>query len=175
MLQFLVLGEGTPSTTVGTLLAVTLSFLILLVLVKKFAWGAVVGMMQKREDKIASDLDSAEKSRVAADRLEQARQRQLQKSRSEAMEIVNTAKKNGQQTRQQILAEAQADADQYKVKAQQEISQQKVSAESALKGTVANLSLVVAEKLMQQELDQKGHKQLIDSYLKELENLDETR
>jgi F-type H+-transporting ATPase subunit b len=60
MIQQLVVanaGQGMLST----ILFVTVSFLVLLLALKKFAWGPVVDMMQAREDKIASDIDNAEK------------------------------------------------------------------------------------------------------------------
>jgi F-type H+-transporting ATPase subunit b len=65
MIQQLVVanaGQGMLST----ILFVTVSFLVLLLALKKFAWGPVVDMMQAREDKIASDIDNAEKSKIEA-------------------------------------------------------------------------------------------------------------
>ena len=61
MLENLVLGEAAPSTAIGTIIVVSGSFLILMLLIKKFAWGAITDVLKKREDKISNDLDSAEK------------------------------------------------------------------------------------------------------------------
>ena len=66
LLTTLVVGETAPSTTLGTMIVVSGAFLILMLLLKKYAWGAIVDILTQREEKIANDLDSAEQSRVAA-------------------------------------------------------------------------------------------------------------
>ena len=93
LLTTLVVGETAPSTTLGTMIVVSGAFLILMLLLKKYAWGAIVDILTQREEKIANDLDSAEQSRVAAAKMEKERQQQLLSSRSEAAEIIKTRKK----------------------------------------------------------------------------------
>ncbi len=88
LLTILVVGETAPSTTLGTMIVVSGAFLILMLLLKKYAWGAIVDILTQREEKIANDLDSAEQSRVAAAKMEKERQQQLLSSRSEAAEII---------------------------------------------------------------------------------------
>jgi len=88
MLNQLVVGEAAePSTTLGTIIVVSGAFLILMLLIKKYAWTAITEMLQKREDKIANDLDSAEQSRLAAAELEKERQQKLLSSKTEAADI----------------------------------------------------------------------------------------
>ena len=74
LLTTLVVGETAPSTTLGTMIVVSGAFLILMLLLKKYAWGAIVDILTQREEKIANDLDSAEQSRVAAAKMEKERQ-----------------------------------------------------------------------------------------------------
>ena len=175
MLDSLVLGAGTPSTTLGTIIFVLLSFVILMVLLKKFAWGALIGMMEKREQKIANDLDTAESSRVSAQKLEQERQAALQNSRSEAMTIVNTAKASGEQSRQNILQEARTDADKLKQKTEEELQRETEQAMRDMQKDVANLSLDLAAKILNKELSATAHTQLIDDYINNLGNSHEAR
>ena len=54
------------NTTISSMVVVTGSFLLLLVLLKKFAWNTIAETLKKREDKIANDIDSAEQSRIEA-------------------------------------------------------------------------------------------------------------
>ncbi|MDN6519341.1 MAG: F0F1 ATP synthase subunit B, partial [Enterococcus sp.] len=98
----LVIAEAV-NTTLGNLIAVTGAFVILMALLKKFAWGAVQDILQKREDKIANDLDSAEQSRVKAAELEKERETQLASSRSDAADIIKNAKESGELSRQNII------------------------------------------------------------------------
>lgn len=170
MLETLVLGQGEASTTTGTILFVLLSFSLLTLLVKKFAWGPVVSMMEKREDKIANDLDSAETSRIAAAKLEEERQKALLNSRSEAVNIVNTAKQSGEQSRQSIIEEAKEDAEQIKAKAQIELQRQQERVQRELKKDAAALSLELASKILNEKLDENAHQAMIDDFINELGN-----
>lgn len=170
MSNFLVLGETKPSTTLGTIIFVLLSFILLMVLIKIFAWKPLMTLLQKREEKVANDLDSAEQSRIAAQKLEEERQLALQNSRSEAMNIVNTAKASGEQSRQNILQEARLDADKLKNKAQAQLEREKEQALQDMKKEVASLSLELASKIMNQELSTENHTALINDFIAELEN-----
>ncbi|MFR3287886.1 MAG: ATP synthase F0 subunit B, partial [Enterococcus casseliflavus] len=79
MLNQLVIAE-VQNPMLGNIIVVSGSILLLLFLLKHFAWDAISSMMQKREDKIANDLDSAEQSRLNAAKLEKERQEKLARS-----------------------------------------------------------------------------------------------
>lgn len=175
MLNYFVLGEATPSTTLGTIIVVSGAFLILMLLIKKFAWGAITDILQKREDKIANDLDSAEQSRVSAAKLENERQQKLIASKSEAAEILKSAKENGEQTREKALAETNDEVSRLKEKAKRDISHDYDKAMSAVKDDVAALSVQIAEKILDKELSSDAHEALINSYIDHLGKIDETR
>ena len=104
MLNQLVIAE-VQNPMLGNIIVVSGSILLLLFLLKHFAWDAISSMMQKREDKIANDLDSAEQSRLNAAKLEKERQEKLARSHSEAAEIIKSAKDSGELSRQNILSE----------------------------------------------------------------------
>ena len=143
MFNPIILAAEHPSSTFGDMLIVTLSFLILLILLKVFAWDSVADMMNKRAKKISDDLDNAEKSRVNAQALEQKRQEQLMNSRSEAADIIKNAKDSGEQSRQNILRETQLEVSRLKEKAQADISQEREHTMNAIKDDVALLSIQI--------------------------------
>ncbi|AIM25266.1 F0F1 ATP synthase subunit B [Melissococcus plutonius] len=175
MLNNLVVGEVKPSTTLGTIIVVTGAFLILMLLLKKFAWGAVTDMLKKREDKIANDLDSAEQSRIAAAKMEQERQQQLLSSKSDAAEIIKNAKESGEQTRQKLLNEANGEISHLKEKARGDISQEHDEAMASIKTDVSKLSIEIAEKILNKELSEASHEALINSYIESLGKSNEAR
>jgi F-type H+-transporting ATPase subunit b len=175
MLDHLVIGEAGPSTTLGTIIVVSGAFLILMLLIKKFAWEAITDMLQKREDKIANDLDSAEKSRIAAAKLEEERQKKLLSSKSEAAAILKQAKENGDKNRQKILTETKTEVSQLREKARQDISQEHEAAMASVKDEVASLSLQIAEKILNKELTPEAHDSLINSYIEGLGKSNEAR
>ena len=76
------------SLYIGDLVFYIVTFIILMLLVKHFAWKPVTDMMKKRADKIANDIDNAARSRESAEKMAAKRQAELQSSRQEAAEII---------------------------------------------------------------------------------------
>lgn len=174
MINQLVIAE-VQNTMIGNMIVVSGAIVILLVLLKFFAWDAVSGMMKKREDKIANDLDSAEQSRINAAKLEKERQDQLMNSRSEAAEIIKNAKDSGELSRQNILNETKEEVVRLKEKAHSDISIEKEAAFNEVKDDVAEISLQLAEKILGRELTAENHESLINQYIEGLGNNHETR
>ncbi|WP_122646551.1 F0F1 ATP synthase subunit B [Enterococcus mediterraneensis] len=174
MLNHLVVAE-VQNTMLGNMIVVSGAFVILLILLKHFAWGAVSDMMKKRENKIANDLDSAEESRVNAAKLEKQRQEQLMNSRSEAADIIKSAKDSGELSRQNILNETKEEVSRMKEKAHSDISLEKEAALSDVKDDVAAISLQIAEKILNKELSPEMHESLINQYIEGLGSNNETR
>lgn len=81
------------SLYIGDMLFYIVSFIILMLLVKHYAWKPVTDMMNKRATKISDDIDNAEKSRAEAEKLAAQRQTELQNSHQEAAKIISTAKR----------------------------------------------------------------------------------
>lgn len=165
MLSHLIVATSLPY---GDILFYAICFLILMWLIKIFAWKPVNQMMQDRADKISNDIDSAEKSRDEAAQLAQQRQDALSNSRQEATTIVDNAKKQGQQQRDGIVAQAQTDAQSLKVNAQKDIEQERQDALQNVRNDVADLSIEIASKIIQKELSADDQKALIDSYIEGL-------
>lgn len=167
MLSHFVIGAAS-GLYIGDLLYYAISFIILVALVKHIAWGPITNMLDKRADKISGDLDYAEKSRDEATKLAAKRQAELNKSQSEATKIVTTARQNGEKQQQQIVSQAQADASSLKDKAQKDIVQERADALKGAQNDVAALSIEIASKIIQKELNTADQKALIDSYIEGL-------
>mgnify|MGYP001266185375 CR=1 FL=1 len=164
MLNHLVLAE-VKNAMLGNIILVSGSILLLLFLLKHFAWDAISSMMQKREEKIANDLDSAEKER----------QEKLANSHSEAAEIIKSAKDSGELSRQNILNETKEEVSRLKEKAHSDITLEKEAALKEVKDDVADLSLQIAEKILGRELTPENHESLINQYIEGLGSVNETR
>lgn len=156
------------SLYVGDMIFYLVSLVILMLLVKKFAWGPITKMMQDRADKIANDIDSAEASRNEASKLAEQRESELQNARSEAATIVGNAKQSGESQRTQIITSAQIEAQALKENAQQDAEQAREDALKSAKDDVANLSIEIASKIIHKELSAGDQKALIDSYIEGL-------
>ena len=140
-----------------------------------FAWGPISDILKKREDKIANDLDSAEKSRINSAKMEQEREQQLLASRSDAADIIKNAKESGELSRQNNLKETQEEVARLKSKAQTDIMLERDTALNSVKDDVADLSLQIAAKILNKELSPEMHESLINQYIEGLGSSNETR
>ncbi len=152
----------------GLIFWMTLTFLIVLIILKKYAWKPILESIRQREEFINNSLKQAEEAR-----------RQLENVKNEAQKILNQAR----QEREQMLKEAkeiharivrQADEEAKKIKerrlqeALQEIENAKINAVNELKQFVADISIEIAEKILRSELsDKQAQKQFIEKMLKE--------
>ncbi|HEX0895242.1 TPA: F0F1 ATP synthase subunit B [Streptococcus pneumoniae] len=158
----------TVGELIGNFILITGSFILLLVLIKKFAWSNITGIFEERAEKIASDIDRSEEARQKAEVLAQKREDELAGSRKEAKTIIENAKETAEQSKANILADAKLEAGHLKEKANQEIAQNKVEALQSVKGEVADLTISLAGKIISQNLDSHAHKALIDQYIDQL-------
>ena len=158
----------TISTIIGDFILIAGSFLLLIFLVKKYAWGNITSVLDERAQKISSDIDGAEEARKKAEELASKREAELAGSRTEAKTIIENAKETAEKSRADILAEAKLEAGRLKEKANQEIEQNKAEALQSVKGEVADLTVSLAGKIISQNLDGHAHKELIDQYIDQL-------
>ena len=158
----------TVGELIGNFILIAGSFILLIVLIKKFAWSNITSIFEERAEKIATDIDSAEQARQKAEALAQKREDELSGSRKEAKTIIENAKETAEQSKANILADAKLEAGRLKEKANQEIAQNKVEALQSVKDEVADLTVSLASKIISQNLDGYAHKELIDQYIDQL-------
>lgn len=158
----------TISTIIGDFILIAGSFLLLIFLVKKYAWRNISSILDERAEKISSDIDGAEEARKKAEELASKREAELAGSRTEAKTIIENAKETAEKSKADILAEAKLEAGRLKEKANQEIAQNKAEALQSVKGDVADLTISLAGKIISQNLDGQTHKELIDQYIDQL-------
>ncbi|APT19065.1 ATP synthase F0, B subunit [Amylolactobacillus amylotrophicus DSM 20534] len=153
----------------GDMLFYLLTFAILMILVGKFAWGPVTAMMEKRREQVTYDLDHAADLNKKATELVAAKTQALQNSKNEAVEIIANAKTNGENHKQKLLNDADKEAAEIREKANVAAVKAKEDALKEARAQVADLSVTIAEKLIQKELSEADQSELIDSFIKGLE------
>jgi F-type H+-transporting ATPase subunit b len=157
----------TPS--IGLVFWTLVSFLVLLVLLKKLAWKPMLGAIHERERSIEDALNKAELAREEMSRLSNENETLMKQARIERDEILKEAK----ELKDQILVEAknQAQIEGAKLieKAKIEINNQKVAALDEVKNQVASLSIEIAEKVLRKQFDdQKTQNALVSDLLKDV-------
>ena len=144
--------EGLLSVSVGTVFWASVSFLIVLFLLKKLAWGPIVQSLKEREEGIANALNEAERARQEMAKLQAGNEELLRQARDERDAILKDAKAVADKMRAEAIAKTQADADRMITAARAEIENSKKAAIAELKNSVATLSIEIAEKLVREKL-----------------------
>lgn len=149
------------------------AFLVLFVVLAKFAFPPITKMLDERANKIRESLEKAEDTRVEAERLLEEYKQQMAEARSEATQVIEQGRKVAESMKAEILAKAKEEAEAEKVKAIAAINAEKEAAMAELKGQVADLSVAVAGKIIGSSLTKQDHEALIDKYLAEVGSLNE--
>lgn len=149
----------------GDILVTLLTFALLMFLLKKLAWGPLMGIMKQREEHVAKEIDEAEKSRVEANKLLEEQREMLKEARKEAQLMIENAKKHGETQREEIILTARAEAERMQETAKVTIEQQKEQAIAAVRDQVASLSVLIASKVIEKELNQADQDKLIQEII----------
>jgi F-type H+-transporting ATPase subunit b len=160
-LDNLVLGASAEFFNTGDVIATVLIFVILMALLKKFAWGPLMGIMQEREQLVAKDIDAAEAARTETAALLEEQKALLKEARTEAQAIIEGAKKQGEATREEIVGAARAEADRLKESAVRDIEAEKEKAIAAVREEVVSLSVLAASKVLGKEISEADNSELI--------------
>jgi len=163
-------GEGSqiPPTDWGLQIWTLVTFVILLVLLAKFAFKPIAQALDTRGQKIKQSIDDAEKSRAEAKKLMEDYQKQIAEARTEAGKVIEEARQLGERVRKEVVEKANAEASAVAQRAQEEIVRQKEKGIQELKDTVAALSVQIASKVIEKEVNEATHRQLIDTLIKDL-------
>ena len=160
--------EGLLSVSIGTVFWASLAFIIVLVLLKKMAWGPIMQTLKEREEGIANALRQADLAKEEMSRLQASNEDLLREARNERDRILNEAKSMADKMRNDAVGRSQEEANRIIAKAQAEIEAQKQTAITDLKNQVADLSVQLAEVLLKDSLtEEQKQKALNHSLIKE--------
>lgn len=145
-----------------------IAFLVIWVVLAKLVWPQVLGMMEKRQQKIQDDLDAAEHSRIEAAEQAKSYEAKIVEAHQQAEAIVSKAKKEAEEERAQILAKAQRDAADVVAKAHGAVESERHKAMIELSGSVVDLSVEIASKIIGNDLSVEEQRRLAEKYLAEV-------
>lgn len=152
-----------------TLVWEIINFLILLVAMKRFLYKPILRIIDQRREMIQKDLSEASDSKKKAAELKQGYEAKIQAARNEAHEIIAQAEKRGNERREEIIAEAQAEATRIKERAMEEIDLAKRQALSQVRDEVSTISLMIAQKFLEESVDAKRHQHLVKEFIQQLD------
>ena len=141
------------------------AFLVLLVAMWKWGIPAVKNMEKAREDRIRTDLETAEHAKSEGEAALVQYRSQLADARSEAQRIIDEARQSAETVRKDLVARAEAEANEIRSKASDDIRLATERAKVDLHRQVASMSVELAGKIVERNLDANTQQQLIDSYI----------
>ncbi|MBT2732502.1 F0F1 ATP synthase subunit B [Carnobacterium sp. ISL-102] len=167
----LVIGQITAGDSIVTLV----SFLLLMLALKKVAWKPLMAMMEKREQLIARNIDDAEAKKLDAERLLKEQQQQLEDTRNNSSAVIEKARDSADKMEREQLATAKVEIARLKEEARKAIELERKQALLSAQNDISRLSLDIAEKLIGKELSNEGHAELIEEYIERLANSNEVK
>ena len=146
----------------------SLIFIGLILLLRKFAWKPILDAVNERETSIKDAMNSAEEAKKEMASIQEDNQKVLKEARAEREALLKDARSNGADIVAQAKAEAKAEADKIIAQAQESIQNEKRAAITELKNQVAQISLDIAEKVIDSELESKDKQsKLVDKLIKD--------
>ncbi len=150
--------------SVGLFFWQVLLFLVLLFLLKKYAWKPILVSVREREEKIKEGLESADKAKEMMRELKEDNEKLLAEARIERDGIIKAAREAKEKMISEAKAKANEEADKVIKSAQETIKAEKSAAMNEIKIHVAELSVSIAEKILKNEITSDGkQKELIES------------
>jgi F-type H+-transporting ATPase subunit b len=152
----------------GLTLWAGITFLVLLFVLRKFAWGPIIKMLDERAKTIHEAIDAAKKERAEAEKMLGEQKESLARATREAAEIAKRNQQEVETLRQELTARARKEADELVASARKQIVEEKSKAVAELRSMAADLAIDAASRLVKASLDEKSQRQLVEDYLKQL-------
>jgi F-type H+-transporting ATPase subunit b len=157
----------TPGT--GLIIWQSLIFLLLVLLLSRYAWKPILNSLKERETSIQNALDTAEKARLEMAKLQSDNEKLLKEAREERDKILKEAREVSNRLKDDAQADARKAADKIIEDARAAIQIEKQAALKEVRTQVALFSLEVAEKLMKKNLsNDKAQKEQVELFIKDL-------
>ena len=157
----------TPTT--GLMIWTLVTFVIVLIVLRKFAFGPIQQLIDTRRQAIVSDLDAAQAAREEAQTSLAEYRQQLAEARKEANKIVEDARRVGDERRAAAVAELEAEKVRLMQQTREEIQSETRQALNAIKQQVADLTLAATEKVVRAQLNEAEQRRLIDDALADVD------
>jgi len=154
-----------------TLVAQIINFVILFVLLYLIAYKPLMRMFDERSKKIKESMEQTDFIRERAERAEEDYEKRIEEASREGQEMITRAVHTGEELRQKRQQEAKQEAETLIKRARTEIQRERDEAISELRKEFADLTILAAEKVIDQSLDKEAHRQIIDKVLEESNTL----
>ena len=159
---------GIADINPGLTLWTAITFLLMLVVLGRFAWGPIVKMLAERERTIRESIEAARKERAEAERLMAEQKEALVKAQRDAAELAKRNQQEVEKLRQELTERARKEADELVATARRQVAEEIQKAKAELKAQVVDLAIDAAGRLVKAGLDEKAQRRLVEEYIAQL-------
>jgi len=164
-----VTGHGEVVNFDFTLLLIILNFLLMLWILHGILWQPILGLLDARAAKIQGDLDHAHANREEAEKMHNEYRQKLVEAKNERARIVIEGRNAGKEERGRLIKQAEEDAERIISRARKQGQEETAEALEKLKSYVVELSVSIASKIIEKEMDVEAHKRMAESVITEIE------
>lgn len=150
------------------ILVMAVGFLLLFMLLKKYAFGPIFNVLEQRQNTIRNNLDEAEARRNEMVRLQKDYEGRLAAIEDEARDKIQAAVKDAQAARDEIIARAQSDRDAIMRRTEEDILREREKALATMRNQIAEIAVTGASRILKQKLDVASQGRLIDDVISEI-------
>jgi F-type H+-transporting ATPase subunit b len=152
----------------GLIFWVVITFVLLLIILKKMAWGPILNSLNERENFIKDSIDRAEQAQLEAEKLLEENKANLERAEEEAQKIIEQGRQYSDKLKAQMLEASNVEAKKMIAEAVSDIERKNQEAFNNLKNQVADIAVSAAEKIIRANLDKEKQTKLVDEYLNDL-------
>lgn len=146
-----------------------LAFIVMVIIVIKFAYKPVKNYLKKREDFVADQLKSAkEKESLAQEQLEKS-EKEIRRSRLEASQMVEQAKQDAKKVQEKMIQETEEEIARRKKNAEEEMLLEKKQAQEEIRADIIDVAFEASEALLKREVEKKDNQKFLDEFLDKMD------
>ena len=154
----------------GLILWTVVTFICLLLILKKIAWKPILSTLNERENLIKDSLDKAETARLGAEKLILENKANMLKAEEEGQKVIEQSREYAEKVKAQVLEESKIQAKKMIELASAEIERKNAEAFIKLKSQVADIAVNAAEKILRESLDKEKQIKVVNKYLEDFKN-----
>ncbi|KEI00305.1 F0F1 ATP synthase subunit B [Clostridium botulinum] len=156
--------------TISTFVWTIINFLVLLGILSYFLFKPVNLVIDRRNSEIENDINQAKTDKEKAEELRIANQKEYKAAKKEGKTIVENYKAKAENVSQEIISDAHKEAELIIQRAKKEIQREREKAEDEVKNKTIELALELSKKALEQSIDEKVHRELIDNFISKVGN-----
>ena len=167
-MNFLVFAAPFTDVRPGLIIWTLITFLLVAFLLRRLAWGPILKAVDEREKAITGSIESAKRERAEAEKLLGEQKSAIAGARAEAAEMMRKNQGEMEKFREDLMGKSRKEAEDLKTDARRTIEEERNKAVAEIKKQAVALALQVAEKLIEERLDDAKHQALAEKFVEDL-------